>query len=103
VAEKLKCIPGHTVSGLQGVVQGSNAGMPKLFIFKSCTETIREFETYRWKEKSVTQAQDLNEPDVPEKANDHAMDALSYFAVSYKKPNNIELDIPDDTMRVARL
>jgi len=44
-------------------------------------------ETYRWKEKSVTQAQDLNEPDVPEKANDHALDALRYFAVSYVKPS----------------
>jgi hypothetical protein len=59
--------------------------MPSLYIFSNCINIIREFETYRWKEKSVTQAQDLNEPDVPEKANDHAMDALRYFAVSYKK------------------
>lgn len=35
--------------------------------------------------KNVTQAQDLNEPDVPEKANDHALDSLRYFAVSYSK------------------
>lgn len=85
IAEKLKQIPGHTVS--QGGKEGVTS-QPSLFVFSSCTNTIREFETYRWKEKSVTQAQDLNEPDVPEKANDHAMDALSYFACSYKKGNN---------------
>ena len=89
ISERLKIMPGHSVSQVQ-LLAGSNKavgaeGMPKLFIFSMCTNLIREFETYRWKEKSVTQAQDLNEPDVPEKANDHAMDALRYFAVSYKK------------------
>lgn len=77
VAERLKQIPGHTVPSTN-----RNAS---LYVFSNCTNTIKEFETYRWKEKSVTQAQDLNEPDVPEKANDHAMDALRYFAVSYVK------------------
>lgn len=87
VSEKLKIVPGHSVPSVQVVNREpstSVSGMPKLFILSNCTNTIREFETYRWKEKSVTQAQDLNEPDVPEKANDHAMDALRYFAVSYK-------------------
>ena len=64
-------------------VESDGNGKPGLFIFSNCTNTIKEIETYRWREKSVTQAQDLNEPDVPEKANDHAMDALRYFAVSY--------------------
>lgn len=83
VAERLKVIPGHRVPNLRSSSDGQ--GMPKIFVFTSCTQTIREFETYRWKEKSVTQAQDLNAPEAPEKANDHAMDALRYFAVSYKK------------------
>jgi len=83
VSEKLKAIPGHVLPLLAN--GGSSNGMPSLFIFNTCANVLREFETYRWKEKSVTQAQDLNEPDVPEKANDHAMDALRYFAVSYKK------------------
>ena len=83
VAEKLKTIPGHQVPILQ---QTSSNACPSLYLFSTCTNTIREFETYRWKEKAVTQAQDLNEPDIPEKANDHAMDALRYFAVSYEKP-----------------
>jgi hypothetical protein len=92
VAERLKQIPGHTVQ--MSVSSGEQSlGMPKLFVFASCVNTIKEFETYRWKEKSVSQAQDLNEPDVPEKANDHAMDALRYFAVSYKKVSNEYDDI----------
>jgi len=86
VSERLKRIPGkirtfRSDGSLQRLDEGK--GEPSLYIFNNCQNTIREFETYRWKEKSVTQAQDLNEPDVPEKANDHAMDALRYFAVSY--------------------
>lgn len=94
VAERLKTVPGRFVSSVQTKIDDSNSkqlgnglGMSSLFIFSNCSNTIREFETYRWKEKSVTQAQDLNEPDVPEKANDHALDALRYFAVSYTKPS----------------
>lgn len=85
VAERLKSYSGHTVPILQRQTNSSSTGYPKLFVFKTCENVIREFETYRWKEKSVTQAQDLNEPDVPEKANDHAMDALRYVVVSYQK------------------
>jgi hypothetical protein len=84
VAEKLKPKVGHTVGPLGD--RDPDKGIPSLFIFEHCHNTIQEFETYRWKTKSVSQAQDLNEPDTPEKANDHAMDALSYFACSYKKP-----------------
>lgn len=83
VSEKLKTVPGKNTNGLSRT--NLARGECSLYVFSSCVNLIREFETYRWKEKSVTQAQDLNEPDVPEKANDHAMDALRYFAVSYKK------------------
>ena len=82
VAERLKRIPGKVVSNVKTDEERGNAS---LYVFRQCTETIREFETYRWKEKAVSAADDLNEPDQPEKANDHAMDALRYFAVSYKK------------------
>lgn len=97
VAEKLKTTPGHEVMRLRALGKSPQAGgNPSLFVFSTCTNTIREFETYRWKEKSVTQAQDLNEPDVPEKANDHAMDALRYFAVSYKGRPDIYKPEKDD-------
>jgi len=96
VAEKLKQTSGKSISINY---KQTEKGCPGLFIFSGCTNAIREFETYRWKEKSVSQAQDLNEPDVPEKANDHAMSALRYFAVSYKTPAPIE-EIPDDTKKM---
>ena len=75
VSERLKLMPEHIVASLLSQKHNESGNryesMPSLFIFRNCTNLIREFETYRWKEKSVTQAQDLNEPDVPEKANDH--------------------------------
>ena len=85
VSERLKRVPGR-VDPVPQRGRSIDGGIPSLFIFSGCTNLINEFETYRWKEKSVNQAQDLNEPDVPEKANDHALDALRYFAVSYQKP-----------------
>jgi phage terminase large subunit len=87
VAERLKVVPGHFVDVLSK--DGKKDSQPKLFIFKTCENTIKEFENYRWKERSVTQAQELNQIDAPEKANDHAMDALRYFVVSYQKPVNM--------------
>jgi hypothetical protein len=83
VAERLRSLPGHFVPRIR-----TNHSNPKLFIFSSCINLIKEFETYRWQEKSVSQARDMNEPDKPEKANDHAMDALRYFTVSYRKQVN---------------
>ncbi|MBM4402226.1 MAG: hypothetical protein FJ044_03215 [Candidatus Cloacimonetes bacterium] len=105
IAEKLKCIPGRFVPTVQEKNQIRLQSLPSLFIFSNCQNTIREFETYRWKEKKETQAQDLNEPDIPEKANDHAMDALRYFAVSYKKLTSSELpknDIARKNWRIGK-
>ncbi|OFW53997.1 MAG: hypothetical protein A2163_07960 [Actinobacteria bacterium RBG_13_35_12] len=65
---------------------------PTLFVFKGCTQTIREFESYRWKEEKNTE---LNKPGVPLKANDHLMDALRYVIVSYHPPSHEVF--PDDT------
>ena len=88
IAERLKVTPGHIV---EQIPQKEAIGQPRLFISATCSNLIREFETYRWKERSVTQAQDLNMPDAPEKANDHALDALRYFACSYQKPTVYEM------------
>jgi len=83
VSELLKRQPGRQNPHVVGDEDGQ--GLPRLFIFTGCVNAIREFEAYRWKEKTVAQAQDLNEPDVPEKANDHAMDAIRYIICSYQK------------------
>ena len=87
VAEKLKVVPGKK---------------PKLYVFSTCEQTIREFETYRWKTKKTSQVEDLNEPDVPEKANDHAMDALRCMVVSNRQYID-DLDVPDDTQWVSQI
>ena len=44
-------------------------GRPHLVVHDSCKNTIREFESYVWKQTSGM-------PDAPRKINDHAMDAL---------------------------
>ena len=53
---------------------------PKLYLLNNCVKTIKEFETYRWRES----LKEMNTPQKPEKVNDHCMDALRYFVVSYK-------------------
>jgi phage terminase large subunit len=92
VETKLKSIPGHSVPPVQGGKPLLESGLPSLFVFRDCENLIGEFEHYRWKEKTESQATDLNQPDMPEKANDHLMDALRYFACSYKKVG----DVPED-------
>ena len=87
VFEKLKPMP-RIVSMVH---RGDDVrSLPAFFVFDKCVNTIRELETYRWKEKAVTQTKDMNEPDVPEKANDHIMDAIRYLAVSYRKMDKEE-------------
>ena len=54
---------------------------PRLFIFKHCKNTIREFESYEWEEERDEM---LNKPGRPKKAQDHALDALRYLACSYQ-------------------
>ena len=82
VNELLKPLPGR-IKPHDSIQRVDDGTWPRLFVFSNCGNTIKEFETYRWKEKSVNTAQDLNEPDQPEKANDHLMDALRYVVVSY--------------------
>ena len=57
------------INGIQDVTKFMNAGA--LYIHDSCTNTVREFETYSWDEKSVK--------DAVIKENDHSMDQLRYF------------------------
>jgi len=52
---------------------------PKLFVFRHCENTIREFETYSWQPNKV----DTNNLNVPIKKDDHAMDCVRYFSNTY--------------------
>lgn len=54
---------------------------PQLFISDECTNTIREFNTYRVKEQSEKISESKDPKEEPRKKDDHAMDALRYFVV----------------------
>lgn len=56
---------------------------PSYYVHPRCTETLKEFEKYRWKERKETEESDLNLLDEPQKANDHMMDALADLNVMY--------------------
>ena len=67
-------------SGIQRVKGYFNKAefRPKIFIFKTCVNLIREIKNYRW-----------GEGDHPVKTDDHALDELRYYVMT--KPNNIPL------------
>jgi len=58
-------------SGISTVKQYLNPKNPKLYIFKSCTQLIREIKSYWW-----------GQGDTPKKKDDHALDELRYFLMS---------------------
>jgi len=49
---------------------------PKLFVFKSCQEFIKEIQDYKWDEWKTIGGK--NEPEKPRALNDHLMDAWRY-------------------------
>ena len=55
----------------------------KYIVHPSCKHTIEEFLSYRWKDKSTLSDSDTNQPEEPEKANDHMMDALGDLNAMY--------------------
>ena len=48
---------------------------PKLFVFRSCVNLIRELKTYRW-----------GADETPKKTDDHALDELRYYIMSKPQP-----------------
>ncbi len=63
-------------SGIQRVKQylNLNKKSPRLYVFKSCVNLIREFKSYFW-----------GSGDTPKKFDDHALDELRYYLMT--KPN----------------
>ncbi len=62
-------------------------GYPKLYVFKTCTNTVKEFMNWRWKDPPSDGIEGMKERTV---GADHAMDALRYGMMtrpsSYKPP-----------------
>jgi len=55
----------------------------KLFIHQGSANLLKEIKSYKYKNKGQKVT---NEPEEPLKLNDHAMDAMRYAAISFKKP-----------------
>lgn len=62
---------------------GSGTMKPKLFVDRSCHQTLREFNTYRVKEQSESMRDKIDPKEEPRKKDDHAMDALRYFIAGH--------------------
>lgn len=65
-------------------------GGPRLKIARKCENLIREFEAYRWEEARP----DLDPREVVRKVDDHLLDCLRYFIVSYV-PKRIATRAPE--------
>lgn len=76
-------------SGIARVRQLFSARPPRIFIFKTCVNLIRELKTYRW-----------GDGDRPKKADDHALDELRYFVMT--KPAPAELPSAHKESEIAR-
>jgi len=95
IQDLIKPIVGHYI--MQPHMQPRNDGLPSIFVTANCVKTIEEFEKYRWRQRASKDTT-LNELDVPEKADDHCLDALRYIIVSYKRRRNEGNEgFPDDT------
>jgi PBSX family phage terminase large subunit len=71
----------------------ADTGKPTLMFNKNLSWIADEFESYRWMENKSA---DGAIKEVPYKVNDDAMDAIRYFAMSYRKEEQ-EGQLPDDS------
>jgi len=62
------------IEAVQAALKIQDDGKPRLFIFKTCKNTIREMSGYKWAEG--TEIKDAK--DEPLKVNDHTCDCLRY-------------------------
>ena len=65
----------------------SLTGVPRLRFFSTCRSTIMEFGQYRWLEDRGS-SRGNERADQPLKRNDHAMDAMRYFAMGEPRFQN---------------
>ena len=63
-------------SGIQRLKSLFEQKPPRIYIFKTCSNLIREIKSYWW-----------GSGDRPKKEDDHALDALRYFVMSLPKPS----------------
>ena len=65
------------IARVKQYLKGEN-GVPKLFVFRSCVNLIRELKSYRW-----------GDGDTPVKRDDHCLDELRYYLMSFPTPPKV--------------
>lgn len=87
---KIRKAKNDVIDGIRFV--GSMLNDEKIKIHVECVNTLKEFSSYTWDKKATDRGEDK-----PVKSNDHAMDALRYFAYTIiaKKPKAKIKNRPD--------
>lgn len=81
-------------TGIARVKETFSARPPKIFIFRTCVNLIKELKNYRW-----------GDGDRPKKVMDHSLDELRYFIMSRPEPpkqREEETDISRDKARLIK-
>ncbi len=74
------------IEAIQKVLKVQGDGRPRLFIFETCKNTIREISGYRWR----TGSEHKSPVDEPEDIDNHAMDSLRYAIFGVEGPSYFE-------------
>ena len=69
----------------------------KFFVFENCINTRAEFGEYKWKELKLGQMITKNNPERPQKKNDHAMDCVRYGVMEKVETEEPEPEVKDPT------
>ena len=64
-------------------------GLPNLYVFKNCTELIKELKGYYW-----------GSGDLPKKVDDHALDEMRYYLMS--KPKKQPAPTPKSPVQIDK-
>jgi PBSX family phage terminase large subunit len=65
------------IKAVQSRLMVKGDGKPRIYVFSTCRELIKEFGLYEWDESKEGKA----EKEEPRKLNDHGMDALRYMVM----------------------
>ncbi len=91
-----KAFRSEKMSGINRIKQllkpDEATGRPKIFIFDTCYNGLKEIQRYRW--ASHRSSQDVNRREEPQKVMDHWLDAFRYLIMSrprYKTNSDMDL------------
>lgn len=88
---KVRTADNEVLNGIADV--GSLLNENRLYIHRSCKNTINEFGVYCWDEKAAQKGEDK-----PVKENDHCMDAVRYFVKTMKLARRKEQPKPSELL-----